>query len=213
VKRWLLAAGAVVLVLGLGIGGLWIFSTTPVEPVAEKHTPVPCDSASREVLTAVHAPEPGVGYVDIKCEQNRYTLGILNTPDRGANDMPVLFEFKDNAWKFVASQTDMPCGQVPKEVWKAWNFPCLKEPVVCRAGESKVTDLSGDVGCPAALDIAERYRAAIENQQAQGQGLFWESGEWSCSWPYEDGLAHVQVPQKCVRTTDDLVVQLGDYQR
>lgn len=135
-KRWLLAAAAVVLVLV--IGGLWLF------------------------------------FRSIPAEQNRHTLVAPSSP----------------------SSTAKNTG-----------------PTVCRADEPKVTDLSGDVGCPAALDIAERYRAAIANGQAQGQGLFWESGEWSCSWPYEDGLAHVQVPQKCVRTTDDLVVQLGDYQR
>ena len=138
-KRWLLATVAAVVVLGLVIGGLWLFSPTPVEPVAE---PVAQPVAPKD------APSP------------------------------------------------KPEG-----------------PVVCRADEPKVTDLSGDVGCPAALDIAERYRAAIDNGQTQGQGLFWESGEWSCSWPYEDGLAHVQVPQKCVRSTDGLVVQLGDYRR
>lgn len=144
-KRWLLAAVAAVVVLGLVIGGLWMFLTTPADSVAEKDT----------------------------SSQNRDTPGIVTTPDRSATP---------------------------------------KGPVVCRADEPKVTDLSGDVGCPPALDIAERYRAAIANGQAQGQGLFWESGEWSCSWPYEDGLAHVQVPQKCVRATDGLVVQLGDYQ-
>ena len=137
-KRWLLAATAAVLVLGLAIGGLWLFFRT--------------------------AP----------AEQNHHTLETSTT----------------------STPTTKNAG-----------------PTVCRADEPKVTDLSGAVGCPAALDIAERYRAAIANGQAQGQGLFWEYGDWSCSWPYEDGLAHVQVPQKCVRTTDDLVVQLGDYQR
>ncbi|HEX8866139.1 MAG TPA: hypothetical protein VF821_10835, partial [Lentzea sp.] len=180
--------------------------SVPTDLVATEIKTSPCSSVSPEALAAAYLPEPGLKYYDVRCEQDRYALGILNTATREAQDMPVVFELKDNAWVKVLAQTDMPCGDVPSEVWKAWNFPCLKEPVVCREGQAKVIDVSGDLGCPAALDIADRYKAAIDAQQAQGQGLFWESGDWSCSWPYEDGYAHAQVPPKCVRKSDNLVV-------
>ncbi|MEV6242247.1 hypothetical protein [Lentzea sp. NPDC051838] len=188
--------------------------SVPTDLVAKEIKTSPCDTVSPESLATVYLPEPGLKYFDIQCRQDRYTLGILNGPTREAQDMPVVFEFKNNAWVKVLAQTDMPCGDVPKEVWKAWNYPCLKEPAVCRdTSNSKIIDVSGDLGCPAALDIADRYKAAIDGGQAQGQGLFWESGDWSCSWPYEDGYAHYQVPTKCVRKSDKLVVQMGDYQR
>ncbi|GGU62213.1 hypothetical protein [Lentzea flava] len=187
--------------------------SVPADLAVKEVKVAPCDFVTPEVLAAVHKPGDGVVYADVKCQQDRYTLAMMRTTRIESNDMPTLFEYKDDAWRFVKAQTDMPCGDVPKEVWKAWEFPCLFEPVVCRDTEqSKVTDLDG-VGCPAALDIADRYNAAIKAGEPQGQGLFWESGEWSCAWPYEDGYAHAQVPLKCVRTTDKLAVQIGDYQR
>jgi len=184
--------------------------SVPTELAVKEVKTSPCDLVTPDQLKSVYLPEPDLKYYDVKCRQDRYTLAILNGPTREAQDMPVVFEFKDNAWQKVMAQTDMPCGDVPKDIWKAWNYPCIKE-VVCRDSVPRVIDLSGDVGCQAALDIADRYKAAIDSGQAQGQGLFWESGEWSCSWPYEDGYAHAQVPPKCVNT-DKMVVQLGDYQ-
>lgn len=161
--------------------------SVPVDLVAKEVKIAPCDRVTPEELKARYLPEPGLVYFDVKCVQDRYVLAILNVPARDAQDMPVVFEFKDDAWQKTLAQTDMPCSDVPKEVWKAWNYDCLVEPVVCReTQDSKVIDLDG-AGCPAALDIADRYKAAIDAQQAQGQGLFWQSGDWSCSWPYEDG--------------------------
>lgn len=187
--------------------------SVPADLVAKEIKTSPCDSATPEALAAAHKLETDrMRYFDLKCQQDRYVLALANTEPKQSDDLIIVFEYKNDAWQYVISGTDLPCGDVPKEVWKAWNFPCNFEPVVCRdTPTSKVIDLDG-VGCPAALDIADRYDAAIDAQQAEGQGLIWKSGEWSCSWPYEDGYAHFQVPTKCVHTTDNLVVQMGDYQ-
>ncbi len=186
--------------------------SVPADLVAKEIKTSPCDSATPEALAAAHQPEADrMRYLDVKCQQDRYVLAHANTEPKLSDDLITVFEYKNDAWQYVVSGTDLPCGDVPKEVWKAWNFPCNYEPVVCRDTQAgKVIDLGG-VGCPAALDIADRYKAAIDAGQVPGQGLFWQSGDWSCSWPYENGYAHSQVPQKCVRTTDNLVVQLGDY--
>ncbi|MEU0883498.1 hypothetical protein ABZ345_33235 [Lentzea sp. NPDC005914] len=188
--------------------------SVPADLVAKEIKTSSCDSATPEALAAAHKLETDrIRYFDVKCQQDRYVLALANTEPKLSDDLIIVFEYKSDAWRYVVSGTDLPCGDVPKDVWKAWNFPCNFEPVVCRdTQDSKVIDLDG-AGCPAALDIADRYKAAIEAGQAEGQGLFWQSGDWSCSWPYENGYAHSQVPQKCVRTTDKLVVQLGDYQR
>ncbi|MET9627626.1 hypothetical protein ABZX92_09205 [Lentzea sp. NPDC006480] len=184
--------------------------SVPADLVAKNIKTSPCDSATPETLAAAH--EVGTArYFDVKCQQDRYVLALANTEPKLSDDLITVFEYRDDAWHYVISGTDLPCGDVPKDVWKAWNFTCQVEPVDCRGTPDKVIDLGG-IGCTAALDIADRYTAAIQAGQAQGQGLFWTSGEWSCSWPYEDGYAHSQVPQKCVRTTDHSVVQLGDYQ-
>jgi len=187
--------------------------SVPANLAVTEVKPAPCDMVSPESLAAKYLPEPGLTYFDVKCEQDRYVLATLNTPKREAQDMPVVFEFENGTWQKTMAQTDMPCGQVPKEVWKAWNFDCLQEPAVCREGQRKVTVLSGWIDCPAALDVADRYKAAIDAGQVAGQLLLWESGDWACSWPYEDGLAHAQVPLKCARSSDKAVVQIGDYQR
>ncbi|SDM41490.1 hypothetical protein SAMN04488074_12148 [Lentzea albidocapillata subsp. violacea] len=172
----------------------------------------PCDEATPEVLAAAHPLGPDVRYFDIRCQQDRYVLSTANTTPARFDDLAVLFEYKDQAWRYLRSGTVLPCLSIPAEVWTAWGATCEFEAVVCRDGAQKVTDLNG-VGCTAAIDIADRYRAATQSGQAEGQGLFWTSGEWSCSWPYEGDLAHFQIPLKCVRTTDNMVVQLGDYQR
>lgn len=186
--------------------------SVPIGLVAGEIKKAPCEEATPETLAAAHPLGADVYYFDIKCQQDRYVLAKANTASAQVDDLFVVFEYKDHAWRYLSSGTALPCGSVPQEVWQQWGMACEFEPVTCRDGAQKVTDLNG-VGCPAAIDIADRYRAAAQGGQAEGQGLFWRSGEWSCSWPYEDGLAHAQVPQKCVRTTDNMVVQLGDYQR
>lgn len=208
---------ALIVVLGLVTAGLWVLltpdhrTTPPANRAAEAS---PCDTATPDALMAVHKPElDGARYFDIKCEQNRYLLARANNEQRSSDDLIAVFEFKDDAWRKVVAGTNLPCGQVPKNVWQKWDFRCHFEPVVCRDSENKVTVLEGWVDCPAAIDIADRYDAAIKAQQAQGQGLFWTSGDWSCSWPYEAGLAHVQVPLKCGRQSDEALVQIGEYQR
>lgn len=184
--------------------------SVPADLVAKEVKTSPCDSVTPEVLATAYPLGDEVHYFDIRCQQDRYVLAKANTTTAVVDDLLLIFELKDQGWQHQSSGTSLPCGSVPRDVWKQWNMPCESEPVVCRAGERKVTDLDG-VGCPAAIDIADRYQAAIDAGQAQGQGLFWESGEWSCSWPYEDGFAHSQVPLKCGRTTGKPVVQIGDY--
>jgi hypothetical protein len=187
--------------------------SVPADLVAKEVKTSPCDEATPEVLLAAHKPQvEGSRYFDIKCEQDRYLLARANNEQRSSDDLIAVFEFKDDTWQYVVAGTDLPCGQVPKDVWQKWGHRCYFEQVVCRDGESKVTVLEGWVDCPAAIDIADRYNAAINAGQAQGQGLFWSYGEWSCSWPYEDGLAHAQVPLKCGRESDRALVQIGDYQ-
>lgn len=175
----------------------------------------PCDAVTPDALKTVHLPDPGLVYTDVKCTQDRYAFGKLRTTAIESNDMPVLFEFKDGAWKVTKEQTDMPCGEVPMDVWKKLDFHCVgAEPLVCRDRAPLVKDLSGGwLGCEAAMDIAGRYRAAIDAGQAQGQGQFWDSGEWSCSWPYEESGAHVEAPLKCGQRSDGrLTVEIwGQY--
>ncbi|WP_157985175.1 vWA domain-containing protein [Lentzea terrae] len=187
--------------------------SVPADLVAKEIKTSPCDSISAKSLAAVYMPEPKLAYVDVKCAQDQYAFAKLRTTEIESNDMPVLFEFKDDSWQFVRAQTDMPCGQVPVEVWKKLDFHCLDadaQPVICQDREPMVTDLSGGwVGCEAAMDIAGRYKAAIAAGQAQGQGKFWESGEWSCSWPYEENGAHAEAPLRCTRANDGrLVVEI-----
>ena len=209
----MLVAGAVVVVLGLVFGGLLLTKKeTPAELTATEVKTAPCDTATPETLAVAHPPEAGVIYADIKCVQDRYVLARMRTTQIESNDVPAVFEFKDNAWRFRFADTEVPCGDVPRDVWKQFDFQCMSEPVVCRDGERRVIDVGGWLDCPAVLDIADRYLAAIAAGQAPGQGLVWNSGEWACSWPYEDGFAHAQVPLKCVRTADNQVVQIGDYQ-
>ncbi|NKE59859.1 hypothetical protein FXN61_24860 [Lentzea sp. PSKA42] len=186
--------------------------SVPADLVAKEVKTAPCDGVTPETLAAAHPLGADVRYFDIKCRQDRFVLAMANTTAGQSDNLLVLFELQGEAWKYQTSGTSLPCGSVPQEVWKQWEMPCEFDPVVCRDGDRKVTDLDG-VGCPAAIDIADRYTAAIDGGQVEGQGLFWNSGEWSCAWPYEDGLAHAQVPLKCRRTTDRKVVQIGDYQR
>lgn len=183
----------------------------PADLVAKEISVSPCDTATSDTLSAAHPLEGGVPYFDIRCRQDRYVLAFAN-PSRGlAEDLQHTFEHQDGQWRFLASGTSLPCGSIPDEVWREWEMPCEFDPVECRTGQDKVIDLDG-VGCEAALGIADRYRAAIESGEAQGQGLFFQTGEWSCAWPYEDGYAHAQVPLKCQRTADEKYVQIGEYQ-
>ncbi|MDT7789340.1 MAG: hypothetical protein QOF58_7759 [Pseudonocardiales bacterium] len=188
--------------------------SVPADLVAKEIKTSPCDTVSPESLAAAYLPEPGLVYADVKCAQDRYAFGKLHTTKIESNDMPVLFEYKENAWKFVAAQTDLECGTVPIDVWKQLDFQCVgAEPVVCRNHDPLVKDLSGGwLGCEAAMDIAGRYKAAIDAGQAQGQGLFWESGDWSCSWPYEESGAHVEAPLRCAQPKDGrLTVEIWKY--
>jgi hypothetical protein len=186
--------------------------SVPADLLAKEVKTAPCDGVTPETLAAAHPLGADVRYFDIKCRQDKFVLAKANTTAAVVDDLLVVFELQGDTWKHQSSGTSLPCGSIPQEVWQQWEMPCEFEPVVCRDGEQKVTDLDG-VGCSAAVDIADRYQAAIKAQQAQGQGLFWDSGEWSCSWPYEDGYSHAATPLKCVRTTDDKAVRIGDYQR
>jgi hypothetical protein len=186
--------------------------SVPADLIAKQVKISPCDGATPEVLAAAHPLGADVKYFDIKCQQDRFVLASANATPPRSDNLLVVFELTGEKWQYQNSGTSLPCGSVPQEVWKQWQMPCEFESVVCRDAQPKVTDLDG-VGCPAAIDVADRYKTAIDAGQAAGQGLFWNSGEWSCAWPYEDGLAHFQVPLKCVRTSDQKAVQVGDYQR
>lgn len=192
--------------------------SVPADLVAKEIKTSPCDLVTPDGLKALYMPGANLVYADAKCSQDRYALGTLRSTRVVSDDMPVLFEYKDNAWRYVTAQTDMECGEVPIDVWKQLDFHCIgAKPVVCRAAapnKLSVTDLSGGwLGCQEAIDIADRYKATIDAGQLTGQGQFWESGDWSCAWPYEDGYAHSQVPLKCERLSDGrLRVQIGDYQ-
>lgn len=188
--------------------------SVPADLVAKEIKTSPCDSVTPDALKTLYLPEPGLVYADVKCAEDRYAFGKLHTTAIESNDMPVLFEFKDNAWRFVKSQTDLPCDEVPIDVWKKLDFHCVgAQPVTCRDHGPLVKDISGGwVGCAAAMDVAGRYKAAIEAGQAQGQGQFWESGEWSCSWPYEESGAHVEAPLRCAQARDGtLTVEIWNY--
>ncbi|MFS8098387.1 hypothetical protein LFM09_14730 [Lentzea alba] len=170
----------------------------------------PCDTVTPETLTAVRPPEPGVVYADVKCAQDRYVLAMMRSTQIESNDVPTLFEFKNDAWQYQWADTEVPCGDVPRDVWKDLGVRCVGEPVVCREGQQKVTDLGGWVGCEAALDIADRYQAAIKAGQTEGQGAFWFSGDWECAWIYQSGRPHSESPLQCSRKSDQSIVQIGD---
>jgi hypothetical protein len=192
--------------------------SVPTELAVKEVKTSPCDLVTPDQLKSVYLPEPDLVYIGTKCAQDRYALGKLHSTRVVSDDMPVLFEYKDNAWRYVTAQTDMECGDVPIDVWKQLDFRCIgAKPVVCRpstSGKLKVTDLSGGwLDCQEAIRIADLYKATIDAGKIDGQGLFWESGGWSCAWPYEDGYAHSQVPLKCENLADGtLRVQIGDYQ-
>ncbi|KAA2252863.1 hypothetical protein F0L68_34430 [Solihabitans fulvus] len=168
----------------------------------------PCESVTPEVLKAAYPVSSKAHYFDIKC-QDRYVLAKANTDPKINDDLLVVFELDNHTWQQRVAGTLLPCGTVPQDVWQRWGAKCTRDPVVCRDGTSKVTDVSGEIGCPAAIDIADRYQAAVKAGQAQGQGLFWNSGEWSCSWPYLDGRPHSESPLQCERTTDKRTVRIG----
>jgi hypothetical protein len=178
------------------------------EEVSVPAAPVPCDSATPEGL----GREPlgdGMSYLDIKC-RDRYVLARANTDPKFTDDMIMSFEFTDGAWKLQNSGTSLSCGTIPAQVWQEWGMPCEAEDVVCRADEPRITVISGTVDCADAIDIADRYRAAIDNGEPEGQGLFWNSGVWECAWPYLEGRSHAESPLACERTTDQAQIYIGE---
>ncbi|MGW6448669.1 hypothetical protein [Lentzea sp. NPDC055074] len=178
----------------------------------------PCELVTQEVLMAAYPLPPEVDgyktfYDDINCQQDRYVsaFGALEPPGV-TQSFPVIFELKDGKWQmWMTGTAGFPCGEIPKEVWKAWNMGCTPDPVVCRDADdvTKVTDMN-DVGCPVAIDIADRYLAAARAGQTQGTGTFWITDEWTCSkYPMPD-RANVANPLQCERNADRAVVRLGD---
>ncbi|WP_157619915.1 hypothetical protein [Saccharothrix sp. NRRL B-16348] len=75
-----------------------------------------------------------------------------------------------------------------------------------------MTVIEGFLDCADALDIADRYLAGVDAGEAQGQGLFWNSGEWQCFWPYLEGRPHSESPLSCVRSSDESQIYIGDFQ-
>jgi hypothetical protein len=125
--------------------------SVPADLAVKEVKVAPCDAVTPDALKALHMPEPGLVYAEVKCAQDRWAFGKLRTTTIESNDMPVLFEYKDDAWRFVKAQTDMPCDGVPMEVWKKLDFFCVGPPlVVCREDNPRVMDLSGGwIGCEA----------------------------------------------------------------
>lgn len=191
--------------------------SVPTGLVAQQVEVAACDAVTLDALQPLHPvkdqQQRPARLTRLDCRQDRFVLAQADiAPDLGGIVQPVLFEFSDEAWRFVESSFHISCGAVPEEVWKQWGVGCVREAVVCRDSPPKVTDVDG-VGCPAALDITQRYEAAIKAGEPQGQGLFWNTADWSCVWPYEDGYSHAGTPLKCTRTTDQKVVRIGEYER
>ncbi|GHH50326.1 hypothetical protein [Lentzea cavernae] len=185
--------------------------SVPTDLVTQQVKTNACDGMSPETLSAARPLDADLLYFDIRCK-DRYAIAAVNTALMAGDSGNALFEFKEGRWQYLSSGVPPACDPVPQEVWQDWKLTCKFEPVVCSETPSKVTDVDG-VGCPAAIDIANRYRAAITAGEPQGQGLFWDSAEWSCVWPYEDGYSHAGTPLKCTRTTDNKVIRIGEYQR
>jgi hypothetical protein len=142
--------------------------------------------------------------VRFDCRQDRYLLAQADIiPSAGTVFLPVLFEFRDQAWRFVDADYEMLCGDVPREVWKQWGAGCVPNPVICREGEARVRDVTGGVGCPAAIELADHYQAAISAGQTAGVDLTWISGEWTC------GRQVLGPPLQCARATDGALVDVG----
>ncbi|MFD4643565.1 hypothetical protein ACFWN2_40085 [Lentzea sp. NPDC058436] len=178
----------------------------------------PCELVTQEVLMAAYSVPREINgyktfYDDINCQQDRYVRAVgLVEPPGVAQSFPIIFELKDGKWQMWNAGTGgFSCGEIPREVWKAWNWRCTPEPVVCRDADdyTKVTDMN-DVGCPVAIDIADRYIAAAQAGETQGTGTFWITDEWTCSkYPMPD-RPNVANPLQCERNADRAVVRLGD---
>jgi hypothetical protein len=126
--------------------------------------------------------------------------------------MLMLFEFTGDTWALKQSWTFLSCAEAPAEAWRDWAMPCDFDDVECRGGDSRVTVIQGFLDCADALDIADRYLAGVDAGEAQGQGLFWNSGEWQCFWPYLEGRPHSESPLSCVRSSDKSQIYIGDFQ-
>lgn len=64
------------------------------------------------------------------------------------------------------------------------------------------------VGCPVALDIADRCLAAAHAGQTQGSHNTWVSGDWTCVGLLLPKDAFVP---NCTRSTDNGVVRLANH--
>lgn len=108
----------------------------------------------------------------------------------------------------------LPCDSVTVDALKAaqprdryLSFKCYQDRYLLARAE--VTDQTG-VGCPVALDIADRYLAAAAAGQTQGTATHWVSGEWTCSKYAFPDRANASNPLQCERSTDKGVVRLGN---
>ncbi|MEU3649198.1 hypothetical protein AB0E59_37895 [Lentzea sp. NPDC034063] len=181
----------------------------PADLVAQEvKTLKACETVTLEVLQPLHPVKddqqrPAL-LTEFDCRQDRYVLARANiAPDIPGIWLPVVFEFRDQAWHFVDAHNEMSCGDVPLEVWKQWGAGCVPDPVVCREGEARVADESGSLGCPAAIEVADRYQAAINAGQTDGENLSWTSGEWACA------RQALGPPLRCTRITDGANIEIG----
>ena len=180
--------------------------SVPADLVAQEVKPLKaCELVTLEGLEAAYPFKPQ-RLLGFKCYQDRYLLAhaeithpslVVQHPE----GVPVLFEFRDQGWQYVVATLEPPCSKAPPEAWKQWGVRCTPDPVVCREGQDKVVDMTG-VGCPAAIDIADRYLAAIKAQQTQDSMLWWDTGEWVC-------LRSSPLPLHCTRWADNMTVYIG----
>ncbi|MDX8144837.1 hypothetical protein SK854_22180 [Lentzea sp. BCCO 10_0061] len=183
--------------------------SVPADLVAQElKTPKACETVTLEVLQALHQVKDNeqrpARLTEFDCQQDRYVLAQADiAPSLGGISFPVLFEFKDQAWHFVEAHYEMLCGDVPPEVWKEWGAGCVPNSVVCREGEAKVTDVSARTGCAAAIEVADRYQAAIDAGQTNGENLSWISGEWACS------RQALGPPLQCTSTNNGAEIGIG----
>ncbi|SFR19917.1 Mg-chelatase subunit ChlD [Lentzea waywayandensis] len=183
--------------------------SVPADLVAQEVKPLKaCETVTLEVLQPLHPVKddqqrPAL-LTEFDCQQDRYVLAQAKiAPSIPGVSFPVLFEFRDQAWHFVDADYEMSCGDVPLEVWKQWGAGCVPDPIVCREGQARVADVSGRVGCTAAIEVADRYQAAVNAGQTDGESMIWISGEWACSRQV------LGPPLQCTRTDNGAQVEIG----
>lgn len=91
----------------------------------------PCELVTSEVLMAAYPSPPDIEqykpyYADINCQQDRYVFAVGDTDPPGlVQAFPIIFELRDQKWQMWNAGTGgFSCGEIPQEVWKAWDVRC-----------------------------------------------------------------------------------------